>query len=276
MIYDCFTFYNELDVLQLRLEELDDLVDRFVIVEGTRTFRYKPKELFFKSNAAMFEPYNHKIINVIVDDMPNSSNPWDLEAHLRNAIMRGLTQCDDVDVILVSDEDEIPRKSAVRSLVPQLGNGFVALHMPIYYYYLNCLLPLDWAGTVVSRYGSLKHTTPQYVRRNKERFNGVPNAGWHFSWLGSVDRIVNKIATFSHAEYDTPYYKDRKRIEQRLRDGKDLFDRPGLDGVFVEVDDTYPETITKNLSKFSHLIWRHEANQVMSRQPSQPKGNSER
>jgi len=253
MLYDCFMFYNELEVLQLRLKELDDLADRFVLVESTRTLRNEPKKLFFKSNTALFEKYNHKIINVIVDDMPNSSNAWDLEAHLRNAMMRGLSDCGEEDVIMISDIDEIPRKSSVRTLVPQLGNEFVSLHMPQYYYYLNCQLPVDWVGTVVSNYGALKLTTPQSLRSNKERFKGIANAGWHFSYLGDIDMIVDKLSTFSHTEYDTPVYKDRKHIEQCLKDGKDLF-RRGLDGVFVEIDASYPETVISDRAFFSRFI----------------------
>ncbi len=169
MLFDCFMFYNELEVLQLRLKELDDLADKFVLVESTRTLRNNPKKLFFQSNTALFEKYDHKIIRVLVDDMPNSSNPWDLETHMRNAIMRGLTDCDDEDVIMISDIDEIPRKSAVRTLVQRLENEPISLHMPQYYYYLNCQVPVDWVGTVVSKYGGLKLTTPQSLRSTKER-----------------------------------------------------------------------------------------------------------
>ena len=49
-IYDCFIFYNELNLLNMRLHELNSIVDKFVLVEATRTFTNKPKELFYKKN----------------------------------------------------------------------------------------------------------------------------------------------------------------------------------------------------------------------------------
>lgn len=262
MIYDCFTFYNELELLQLRLEELHDLADRFVLVEATRTYRKKKKNCVYKTHADMFEGFNSKIIHVIVDDMPNSSNAWDLEYHLRNSIMRGVSHCNDDDIILISDVDEIPRKAAVRSLISQIRDEFVTLHMPLYYYYLNCKLPADWCGTVVTRYELLKQSAPQFLKTNKEYFRGIPDAGWHFSYLGGIDRIVEKIATATTVDYDTAYHKDQKRLELCLRSGKDLYERQGMDGVFVEIDDTYPETITKNLSRFRPYIWTPERKQT--------------
>jgi len=109
-IYDCFTFFNELDLLEMRLNILNDKVDYFVLVESTKTHNGKYKELIFQQNAYRFSKFSKKIIHVIVDDMPElkDNNRWILENFQRNAIARGLSKCDVGDIILISDLDEIP------------------------------------------------------------------------------------------------------------------------------------------------------------------------
>src|SRR5215207_4343303 len=91
-VFDCFPFFNELDVLEIRLAELDALVDCFVIVEATRTFTAKPKPLYYADNRERYDRFSHKIIHVVVDDLPlDAPTHWIREAHQREAIMRGLT-----------------------------------------------------------------------------------------------------------------------------------------------------------------------------------------
>jgi beta-1,4-mannosyl-glycoprotein beta-1,4-N-acetylglucosaminyltransferase len=109
-IYDCFTFFNELDLLEMRLNILNNYVDYFVLVEATKTFSGKPKELYYLKNKEKFNKFSHKIIHITVDDMPEikDNNRWELESFQRNAIIRGLTNCQSDDVILISDIDEIP------------------------------------------------------------------------------------------------------------------------------------------------------------------------
>ena len=91
MIYDCFTFFNELELLELRLNELAGVVDKFVLVEATQTHTNKPKPLHYHENRARFSAFHDKIIHVIVDDMPQSSDPWIPENFQRKCIARGLT-----------------------------------------------------------------------------------------------------------------------------------------------------------------------------------------
>jgi hypothetical protein len=129
-----------------------------------------------RKNAESFSQYADKIVHITIDDMPDSEDPWKLEAHLRNAIARGLFSCQDSDVIMVSDIAEIPRKETVRSL-GEIGGDIFSLHMPIYYCYLNCRLLIDWIGTVVTTYGVSKKNAPQELRNNRSQYAAVPNAG---------------------------------------------------------------------------------------------------
>src|SRR5271156_187621 len=113
MIYDCFTFFNELELLELRLNELAGVVVKFVLVEATKTFSNKPKPLHFQENRARFAAFENKIIHVVVEDAPDTSDAWVIERFQRNAIERGLRGCKPDDWVLVSDLDEIPRATVV-------------------------------------------------------------------------------------------------------------------------------------------------------------------
>ena len=132
VVYDCFTFFNELDLLEIRLNELDSVVDKFVIVECTETHSKAKKQLFFDKNKDRFSKFSDKIIHIIVDDAPdivqNSSQEpdrWIVEKFQRNCIERGLTSCADNDIILVSDIDEIPSSLAVRKSIELLDKNNV-------------------------------------------------------------------------------------------------------------------------------------------------------
>ena len=71
-IFDCFTFYNEIEMLHVRLEELYDFVDYFILCEAPLTFRGKTKNLFYEENKKMFEKYNDKIIHIVDNEIPKN------------------------------------------------------------------------------------------------------------------------------------------------------------------------------------------------------------
>lgn len=114
MLYDCFTFFNELDLLEIRLNILNDSVDKFVIVEATRTQNNKEKCLYFEENKARFAKFEDKIIHVVVKEFPQKLEQWTIENYQRNEIMRGLVNCKDDDVIIISDLDEIPNPKYIK------------------------------------------------------------------------------------------------------------------------------------------------------------------
>ena len=89
-IYDCFPFYNELDLLDLRLAEHYDHVDYFVLVEANKTFQNNDKPFYYHDNKNRFSKWRDKIIHVRVMDMPDGDNPWERETHQRNKILRGI------------------------------------------------------------------------------------------------------------------------------------------------------------------------------------------
>jgi beta-1,4-mannosyl-glycoprotein beta-1,4-N-acetylglucosaminyltransferase len=126
-------FFNEIEILKMRLEELNDVVDYFVLVESTETQRGDLKPLHFNENRHLFEKYLGKIIHIVVDERHPEMDLWARENYQRNCIARGLRNCDSSDVVLISDLDEIPRPEAIQhylKLAParnermlQMGNG---------------------------------------------------------------------------------------------------------------------------------------------------------
>src|ERR1035438_146655 len=138
MIYDCFTFFNELDLLEIRLNILDKTVDKFVLVEATKTHQGKEKPLHFSENKKRFEKFLPKIIHVIVDDYPEyeGKSAWILEQHQRNMIQTGLNNCKPDDIILISDVDEIPNSDKI--LEYKNKSGIKIFRQRMFYYYINC------------------------------------------------------------------------------------------------------------------------------------------
>jgi beta-1,4-mannosyl-glycoprotein beta-1,4-N-acetylglucosaminyltransferase len=116
-VYDCFMFFNEIELLKMRLEELDGVVDYFVLVESSETQRGDPKPLYFNENRQLFEKYLSKIIHVIVDERHPEMALWERENFQRNCIARGLQHCNPSDLIIISDLDEIPRPELIKELL---------------------------------------------------------------------------------------------------------------------------------------------------------------
>jgi beta-1,4-mannosyl-glycoprotein beta-1,4-N-acetylglucosaminyltransferase len=249
MIYDCFVFFNELELLEIRLAELPGVVDRFVLVESTRTFSDRSKPLFFLENRAKFAEFADRIIHVIVDDMPGGPDPWARERHQRNCIMRGLQGCADEDYILISDVDEIPRAAAVPGRRELLG--FV---QRMNYYYLNFARPERWLGTRSLQYGLLKQLPSVQLVRDTNTQLTEPNGGWHFSYLGGARKIREKLDAFSHQELNKPEFTDAKHLTHAMREGSDLFGRDFAAFELVAMSDL-PAHIVKHRNRFRNLLW---------------------
>lgn len=248
-VFDTFPFFNELDMLELRLEVLDGVVDRFVLVESTVTYSGLPKPLWYADHRSRFARWNDRIEHVVVGDTPDTGAwRWGREHHQRDAIARGLSgaRCD--DVVYVSDVDEIPDPEAIAAR----RRG--AYHQGYYLYYLNTRhLSETWLGTIGLYAFQLAAVGAQAARYRRGGFERVERGGWHFTYAMSPDRIRTKLHAFSHDEYDTP--EVAAAVETR-RDGlADLFGRhaDGLAVLDVETD-YFPEHLKRNLGRYRHLV----------------------
>ena len=254
MIYDCFMFYNELDLLEIRLNELNDVVDKFIISECTRTFSNQPKELLLEKHKERFKKFWHKIEHIIIDenDLPYFNDSWTYENYQRNIMSKALENCNSNDIIIISDLDEIPDIKVIKEL--KGFEGIKILEMKQYNFYLNYLNskePVWKRGTRVFHYKELLNNNLTGIRLSEG--SHIENAGWHFSFLGGVEKVKEKIESFSHQEYNNEYYTDIKRLEKSIKEGKDIFER-GYEYQIVSIDKSFPEYILKNKEKFSELI----------------------
>jgi beta-1,4-mannosyl-glycoprotein beta-1,4-N-acetylglucosaminyltransferase len=255
-IYDCFTFFKEFEILDMRLHELNGIIDRFVLVEATKTFTNKPKRLFFAENEKAFSKFADKIIHVIVEDSPADGDAWAREEFQRNAIAKGLSSLPDDALILISDADEVPKAEVVKTfLTPGVPTTPICLRQHFYYYSFRWRKSFDWPGTVVVSAAQLKASSPQKFRDQRFDMPALPDAGWHCSYFGDTDSIIEKIESFSHEEYNAPAYKDPNTLTSVIQQGKDLFFRGEReDMVEVTSRDGLPEYVVNNCQRFIHLL----------------------
>jgi beta-1,4-mannosyl-glycoprotein beta-1,4-N-acetylglucosaminyltransferase len=248
-IYDCFTFFNELDILEIKLNELYDHVDHFVLVESTETFRGNPKPLYFTENKQRFSKFLDKIIHVILDEHLETNSSWDREFYQRNQIMRGLTHCRDEDIIIVEDLDEIVSASKLPEIVAILSTNklpSVTCNQSIYTYFLNRYghasgNVVSWLGSMATKYGYLKSISPQELRSQRDGATAV-TAGWHFTYMGGTKKVQTKLESFSHSELDNDAYKHPARIRQDVEALK-----------LVNIDESYPKFVREHIPYLTEL-----------------------
>lgn len=281
MVYDCFPFFNELDILKLRLEIMDQYVDKFVLEEATVTFSGEPKALIYKENEAMFSKWKDKIIHIVVDECPKGLASHDMDHFQKDHLLLGLKDCKENDICIFSDVDEIPNPEILPELFQSLSMGKIYhLAQRMFYCYLNMeevsgkLLSNSgefegvdhpmWLGTKVFLYGSLQGRGFWDLRDKKAKVNGIriPNGGWHFGYMGGSNeadlskRIGEKVVAAAHQEYNEK--EILSDVVDRIKDGQDIF---GRDAKFVmcEIDDTYPAYIRNHQKELSHLIMQSES-----------------
>ena len=250
--YDCFTFFNELDILDIRLNVLDEVVDYFVLVESKKTHTYKDKPLYYLENIQRFKKFKDKIIHIILNDLPSETNAWANENHQRNAISKALNDCEDSDIIIVSDLDEIPNPKEIDFIKYYLDDTMIFdfCHR-LYFYYINMLVTDSWTGSKLCTYSKFKTFSPQTLRMNCHGNTYIKDGGWHFSYMGNQKHIIQKLESFAETQVNTEEIKSN--IESRIEAGLSIFDEKQKFKV-VELDSTYPEYILNNLEKFNHLI----------------------
>jgi len=233
-IFDCFMYFDEEVVLDVRLNTLDKYVDYFVIVESSFTHKGDNKNLMFNHNK--FEKFKNKIIYLVYDKQPKGievvnendsegekSRKYILNAALRengqrNFIQNGLNKAEDNDIILISDVDEIPNLSEVN--FNNISEKIIMFHQDMFYYKFDLKIPnLLWTGTKGCRKKYL--LSPQWLRNVKDRkyfpfridilfsekkyssVKFISNGGWHFSNIKTAEQIEYKLKSYlHHREFD--------------------------------------------------------------------------
>ena len=233
-IFDCFMYFDEEQVLDLRLNVLYQNVDYFVIVESTYNHKGEKRNLLF--NSKKFEKFNDKIIYLVYDKIPKLVDPINetdnekekdgkyimnalyRENAQRDFILEGLKSAKKDDLILISDVDEIPKLSSVN--LNQVKNEIILFKQDMFYYKYNLSLPnFKWTGTKAVKKKNL--VSPQWLRNVKDRkypfyridtffsdkkyidIKIINDGGWHFSNIKSPEMIEHKLRSYlHHREFD--------------------------------------------------------------------------
>ena len=269
MVYDCFQFFNELDILKIRLHVLNPVVDRFVISEATETFSGLKKPLYYEENKELFAEFADKIIHVVVEDTPEGDTHY-RDTFQKNAVTRGLAGCNDDDIIIFSDLDEIPNPDKIQEILQNFQKDKIYhFAQRLFYCYLNMeevsgnllsyagefeeVTRKKWIGSKMLSYQLLRE---QYLLLGELRFPErkaigirVEDGGWHFGYMGGhgekdiKKRVQEKVVSAAHQEYNSKHVLSQ--VTDQIKDGKDIF---GRDAKFVrcEIDETFPKYIREH------------------------------
>ena len=242
MIVDAFTFFNERELVELRIKYLNDVVDYFVIIEADVTHTGKPKKWNFPNILNQnLKKYSHKIqyhkmkLDLKKAEQEKSPNyvggtwgrSFKADNMQRNYIKNACEKFSSDDIIIISDLDEIPSKDKI-NFVKSCDFKMIA---PVAFdqslFRLNCnYLRLErWVGSVVVTKELIDKYEPQVFRNYKDRISCFTNAGWSFSSFGGVSRVREKFEAFAHEEFNKEKYKNEEHIMKCIKEGADLFHR---------------------------------------------------
>ena len=280
-IYDCFNFFNELDILELRLNILHEHVDYFVVVESSVTHSGQPKPFFLEENMDRFSKFSDKLINYKIHDtpedfinLPPASDPplsevygyiitqtnrfnrrtqpdYGRDFFQKESVRRALVECRDNDLILFSDADEIPNPEVFKNIKDlSLDNNLYHFHQNMYCYYLNLLKQTDWRGTRLGLYKNIKKISLNELRGDNTLSLPIFDGGWHFSFMGGEEMVKKKITSYSARDLATPHVLDN--IASNMNTNVDPFFRGGL--TKTEIDSTFPDYLVRNKEKYSEMI----------------------
>ena len=247
-------YYDEDLVLDLRLNVLNNKVDKFIIVESKYTHSGEKRKLLFDIDK--YVKFKNKINYIILENEPinlevvketdtieskNSKyilNALKRENFQRNAISLGLKQADKNDLIIISDVDEIPNLENLN--YNKIKNSIILFKQNFYYYKFNLKLEnLHWFGSKACLFNKLK--SPQWLRNIKDKkyplwrldtlisdkkysnIEFIENGGWHFSNMKTVEEIEKKMRTYlHHREYDiNPLGKEK--IKNIIKSKKSIY-----------------------------------------------------
>ena len=278
-VYDLFLFNDELDMLEIRINELKDAVDYFVVVEARVSFTNMPKPLHFSENKDRFNAVSSKIVHIILDVLSGNST-WEREASHRNALLDlGLHQPGKEarrgDIVIMSDVDEIPRSAVVVAMkkCPEIRGRVVVLELGFFYYsYLNRARE-PWSVPMALQYPgpdvSLNSTLLRKTNTSTTEVVRFRNAGWHCSYcFSTLAAFRNKVQSFSHEEYNLPEYFEKDHVVRSVQAGVSLFDHLEPDFFSRLRRPDAPRFVLEHARRFQYLLNRRSKNAGLSDIPT--------
>lgn len=251
-VYDCFTLFNELDLLELRFEILDKYVDKFILVESHQTFTGHPKPLYYQENKERFAKWNDKIIHVIAGNMEIKETAFErhyLCYELIEGVLKELGHPE--DIAFCSDLDEIWNPQILSEVDDQIHS----LAQFNYCYYLNQRSSEEWIGTLMCKIKDIFLGYNKLYRTKKP--NVLLNGGWHFTNQGGAEQILKKTQAYDHGpELNHDWLKEH--TQDNIDKNLDYLGRPkdywGEPFKFWVEEENWPEYLTRNRQKYKQLL----------------------
>lgn len=277
-MFDCCMINDELDILEIRLNTLNDVIEKFVIVESDKTHSGLPKPLYFSENKERFQSFLPKIIHLVYTGYANAYNTeneikaWGNENNQRDMLLYSLNISSPSDnLFCVCDVDEIPKpeKLIEAKMIAESTGMPVALSMHYCLYFFNYAYdnkrfrsPFIYnprtAQDIHKKFGQERFMptafrwhmcTPGY----EHDFPVVNDAGWHFSHMGGIENIKHKIESFAHRCQDRPEVKSYNNLVKSMIKGKDIYG--DLNDTLVQKDISFlPHYVQNNLEKYKDYI----------------------
>ncbi len=262
-VIDAFLFFQELDLLEVRLAYLDVYVDTFVIVEACQTFSGRAKPFVLEKNFDRYAKYHEKIryyklcdwhdgyesverylteacsgtrrkvLDILREHKHYSKSAlnWVLDSYHRESIHIPLAEVASTgDIVMVSDLDEFPSERIFHDgTLKSLGAKPRVCRQHEFRYFLNLYKDSDWCGSIIARYENIKDVSLNVLRMDSKNTrkivekDEIQNGGWHFTSCGNMESIRNKIQSWGHQEFNNE--RILKRLEYHVRTGQDIFER---------------------------------------------------
>jgi len=266
-IYDCFLYFDEDLMLDLRLNTLYEKVNKFIIVEAGED--HVGNKRSHKFNINNFKKFKDKIDYYPIDKIkldPSIKIPKNWSKHhlrdqsLRNFLGNCIKNVNDNDWIIISDIDEIPNPKKIENFNIKKKYAFFKQKIFSYKFNLQDMSSGPWYGSRICVKKYLK--SPQWLRNIKIKKNFknflfnyqiIDNGGWHFTTVKSPEDIIVKIKSFAHSELNKPYLHDIIYLKNKIENRQDIFNRDILLKK-VDLDETFPDYLLTNREKFEKFI----------------------
>lgn len=260
MVFDAFTYFNEADLLELRLSVLDKYVDKFILVESKQTFMGQAKPLYYEENKERFAKWNDKIIHIVAPNIEIKQVPYERHWLCYEMIERVVLSLKPEDIVFCSDLDEIWNPE----ILNKIDDNPHSLKQYNYTYYLNMRSNEDWTGTLMAKAKNI------FVGFNKKNRTDKPypldNGGWHFTNCLGRDMIMQKVRAYDHGHEINPKWIE-EHIDENIEKGGDYLGRyanyQGEPYRFWCDTKDWPTYLKDNKDAYKHLLKQDDNGKIL-------------
>jgi len=242
MLIDAFLFFNEKELVELRIKYLDKLVDFFIVIEANITHQGKKKpwnfpSIFEKNLKQFSKKIKYHQVNINPEKIKNEESwilegikgddAWRIENFQRNYIKKACKEFSDDDILIISDVDEIPSKKRIEYILLSDFKQIAPLAFEQHLFHIDCnYLRLEsWKGSIATTMKINNTYSPQQLRNARNKIPHLSDSGWSFSSFGGVKAIKKKFEAFTHKEFNNEKFTGSKHIINCQKTGEDLFHR---------------------------------------------------